>query len=365
MGIRALVLCADIGEGHITVARELATQLQTRPSVDAVGLRTDLSVMGKRFGGFMTRGFEVHLDGIGWTYDLAYRVFFERSLPRTVGHLALAAFGQRGLRRALDEFRPDVVVTEYPLLSAALGQLRAMKRLSVPVCSSISDPAGLYYWAHPGIDLHLLSWPEAAAEVERIAGPGRSAAVRPPIAPGFLEAPDPATARAQLDLPATAPVVVVSGGGWGMGDLVGAVEVAQAVVFDGVVLCLTGRSEPAFETLSRRFARQHGVRVVAFTSKMPQLLAAADALIHTTGGTTALEARAVGCPLVNYGSGVAHVLAHARALAEWGIAEWAPDRVALSGALRRALAGGRRKPPPADALPDAADLVLRVAMRDP
>ncbi|HTW13092.1 MAG TPA: hypothetical protein VME01_10125, partial [Solirubrobacteraceae bacterium] len=181
-GIRVLVLCADIGEGHVTVAQQLVAQLRARSEVEHVGLRTDLAVMGERFGRFMTRGFEVHLDDVGWTYDLAYRVFFERSLPRRGGHLALAALGQRGLRHTIAGFRPDVVVTEYPLLSAALGQLRSLGRLSVPIVSSISDPAGLFYWAHPGVDMHLLAWPEAQAEVERIAGPGRSAAVRPPIA---------------------------------------------------------------------------------------------------------------------------------------------------------------------------------------
>jgi UDP-N-acetylglucosamine:LPS N-acetylglucosamine transferase len=180
-GIRALVMCADIGEGHVTVARSLAEDLASRADVQAVELRTDLDVMGPRLGRFLTRGFEVHLDRIGWSYDLAYRVFFERSAPRQAAHLALAALGGRGLSRTIRAFRPDVVVTEYPVLSAALGQLRALGRLDVPVCSSISDPAGLYYWAHPGIDLHLLSWQEALAEAERIAGLGKAVAVRPLI----------------------------------------------------------------------------------------------------------------------------------------------------------------------------------------
>src|SRR3981081_3732586 len=150
--MRVLVMCADIGEGHVTVARSLAASLTRRDDVEAVELRTDLAVLGPRLGKFLTNGFEVHLDQIGWTYELAYKLFFEQALPRRAAHLALAALGGRGLRSTIAAFRPDVVVTEYPVLSAALGQLRALGRLAVPVCSSISDPAGLYYWAHPGID---------------------------------------------------------------------------------------------------------------------------------------------------------------------------------------------------------------------
>jgi UDP-N-acetylglucosamine:LPS N-acetylglucosamine transferase len=355
-GIRVLILCADIGAGHVTVARTLADALRGRDDVEAVELRTDLDVMGPRLGQFLSDGFDTHLDKIGWTYELAYRVFFELSPPRRAAHLALAALGGRGLSRTIADFGADVVVTEYPVLSATLGQLRALGRLDVPVCSSVSDPAGLYYWAHPGIDLHLLSWPEAQGEVERIAGPGRASAVRPLIDKRFYSSPTRRRARSSLSLPNDTPVVAVSGGGWGIGDLTSAVGVAAQSAH---VVCLTGRNERLRAELESRDDPR--LTVLGFTDQMPALLAAADALIHTTGGTTALEARVVGCPLINYGTGVAHVRAHARAMAEQGLAEWAPDRAALAPALGRTLASPRPAPLAIGDLPDAAKLVVRAA----
>lgn len=359
--LRVLVLCADIGEGHVTVARSLAHDLAEREEVEAVELRADLDVLGPRLGRFLTRGFNLHIDQIGWSYDLAYRVFFERSVPRRAGHLALAALGQRGLRRTLAEFSPSVVVTEYPVLSAALGQLRALGRLSVPLCSSISDPAGLYYWAHPGIDLHLLSWRESIAEVDRIAGEGRAVAVRPLVDRGFFTAPGRTEARARLSLPEAAPVVLVSGGGWGLGDLAGATQLALAARSDIIVICLAGRSHRTHEQLQAAYGDNPRVQVLGFTERMPELLAAADALVHTTGGTTALEARVVGCPLINYGSGVAHVRAHARAMAKLGLAEWANGRRSLRPALLRTLARARPSPLATDGLADAASVVVDLA----
>ena len=61
-GVRVLVMCADIGGGHVTVARSLADSLEARDDVAAVDFRTDLDVMGPRLGGFLTNGFHVHLD---------------------------------------------------------------------------------------------------------------------------------------------------------------------------------------------------------------------------------------------------------------------------------------------------------------
>jgi len=360
-GVRVLVLTAGIGDGHVTVARTLAEQLSREEKVEEVGLVTDLGVMGPKLGGLLTRGFHTHIERIGWSYELAYQVFFRLPWPRRAGQLALAALGSRSLRATIAGFRADIVVAEYPVLSVALGELRALRRLSVPVCSSISDPAGLYYWAHPGIDLHLLAWPESLAEVERIAGPGRAVAIRPAIDERFLSPPSWDEARAALSLPFDEPVVAVSGGGWGLGDLIGAARASLAAAPDAHVVCLAGHSERAFAELRAALGSSPRVHVLEFTERMPELLSACDVLVHTTGGTTALEARAVGCPLINYGGDPAHVRAHARAMAEWGIASWARDRGELQAALARTLGRSRPAPAPLDRLPLAAPLIVQLA----
>ncbi len=359
-GVRVLVLCADIGAGHVTVARSLVEELSRREDIESVELRTDLEVMGLRFGRFMTNGFHLHLDRVGWTYELAYRVFFEHATPRRAAQFALAVLGGRGLRGTISGFGADVVVTEYPVLSAALGVLRAVGRLGTPVCSSISDPAGLHYWAHPGIDLHLLSWPEAQAEVQQIAGPDRAAVVRPLIDERFMSPLPPASARLALSLPDRVPVVLISGGGWALGDLAGATGVALDTGPETLVLCMAGRNGGVRRELLATYGSHPRVRVLGFSGQMPTLLSAADAIVHTTGGTTALEARVVGCPLINYGTGVAHVRAHAIALSDRGLAEWAPNRAALVPALNRVLSRPRPAPLSGDGLPDAASLVVAV-----
>jgi processive 1,2-diacylglycerol beta-glucosyltransferase len=360
--LRVLILCADVGEGHVTVARALAARLRARDDVAAVSLNTQLDVLGERFGGFMRGGFDLHLGRIGWSYELAYRIFFERRRPREAAHLALAAFGGRALRERIESFRADVVVTEYPVLSATLGTLKALGRLGVPVCSSISDPAGLHYWAHPGIDLHLLSWPEALAETERIAGPGRAAVVRALVDERFHHPPTRAQARHQLSLPADAQIVLVSGGGWGVGDVEGAAWVALDSAPGARVLCLTGHNDELHARLSRTLAGStERLTPLRYTERMPELLAAADALIHTTGGTTALEARVVGCPLVNYVTHPIHARRHAEAMARGGAAEAAFGRGQLAGALLRALARPRPVALRTARLPDAAALIVAAA----
>src|SRR5205814_7862330 len=115
-------------------------------------------------------------------------------------------------------------VSPYPGSTEVLGALRAAGKIDVPVVSAITDLAALRYWAHPGVDLHLITHPESAEEVAEIASATEVACVRGLTDPRFYEKRDQAGARRELGLPDDGPVVVVSGGGWAVGDLEGAAE---------------------------------------------------------------------------------------------------------------------------------------------
>jgi glycosyltransferase involved in cell wall biosynthesis len=70
---------------------------------------------------------------------------------------------------------------------------------------------------------------------------------------------------------------------------------------------------------------------------MGDVLAAADALIHSSAGLTVLEAIIRGCPVISYGFGVGHVRASNRALQRFGLAQVARRESDLGRALAKAL----------------------------
>ena len=110
-------------------------------------------------------------------------------------------------------------------------------------------------------------------------------------------------------------MIVVSGGGWGVGDLEGAVE--QLSLLPGRDRDLPRRAQRGGARAARRaYADCHHVHVLGFTDRMSDLLAAADVLVHSTGGVTCLEAMARGCPVVSYGLPVGHAKLNTRAMAE-------------------------------------------------
>ena len=296
---------------------------------------------------------------MNWFFDLEY-LLFSRLPTRRAGQLVLYRLTRWRLLEAAADY--DVVVSTYPIASEVLGRLRASGALQVPVCSAITDLAALRYWAHPGVDLHLVTHPESVEEVERIAGRGSAVAVRGLTVPGFLVPPPYDEARRRLELPLEVRVVAVSGGGWGVGDLEGAVGAALGLECVRVLL-LCGRNEPLRRRLADAFDDR--VRVLGFVDDMPTLLAASDVLVHSTAGLTVLEAHMLGCRVISYGWGIGHVRLNNRAFARFGLAEVVRSRSRLRDALEHALAAPRTLHVAEFAeLPSAAELVLALGSRE-
>ena len=169
-------------------------------------------------------------------------------------------------------------------------------------------------------------------------------------------------AREALDVPAHARMVLVSGGGWGIGDLEGAINAALSDG-DTLVVCITGRNEVAREKLEQRFGDNEQVRVLGFTEQMSDWMAAADAMIHATAGLTVLEAHIRGCPVVSYGFSAGHLRANNAAFERFGLAEVARSEHELESVLRH-VTNERRSPDSSFAsLPSIASRVLTARPR--
>jgi UDP-glucose 4-epimerase len=359
---RVLVLTADIGEGHDLPARMIKEDVEREIPGASVEIVDGLKAMGRISSSVARDGSRFTFRWMPWLFDLQYWLITRFAPTRWLMHHLSYLLGARGLMRVVEEHQPDVVVSTYPGVTAVLGMLRENRRLLVPVQSAITDLAGLRYWAHPGVDLHFVTHPESIEEVERLVGPGSVEWMRPPIARDFLMPRTRAAAREALGVPAHARMVLVSGGGWGIGDLEGAIDAALAGE-DTLVVCIAGRNESAREKLEQHYAGNERVRVIGFTEQMSDWMAAADAMVHSTAGLTVLEAHIRGCPVVSYGFSAGHLRANNAAFERFGLAEVARSEHELASTLRH-LTKERRSPDSSFAsLPSIASRVLTARPR--
>ena len=344
---KVLVLTASVGEGHDLPARMLADTLRAR-GADVV-IEDGLAAIG----GPMAKAAEGAQRMLSYRgrllLDLQYLLFGRLRPGHAFARWISTRLGRPGLAGLVERERPDVVVSTYPGVNEPLARMRRAGRLDTPLVSAITDLSSLRFWAAPGIDLHLIVHPESEEEVRRLAPGSEVVAVRGLTRPEFSDPP----ARTS-----TKPTVVVSGGGWGVGDVLGAVDVALGIEdVDVVVLC--GRNEQLRALVEQRFGASDRVRILGFTDDMAQILADGDCLVHSSAGLTVLEALICGCRPISYGWGVAHIRLNNRAYVRHGLADVVRSRRELRGAIERALAEPRAPMLELTRLPEAADEVLR------
>jgi UDP-N-acetylglucosamine:LPS N-acetylglucosamine transferase len=359
---RVLVLTAPVGEGHVAAARAIVAELEEEDGELEVVLVDALDGLGRVLRFILYDLYRWQFGHMARVYGLAYRLLERSSFCLGIGKVTLVFFGSRPLLRMVERVDPDIVVSTHPPVTCVLGHLRRRERIRVPVVATITDLGGLGFWVHLGVDLHLVMHESCIAQVERLAGPGSARCARPLLGPAFREPRTRAQARRALGLSETGAIAVVSGGGWGVGELEEAARAALGI--EGLsVICLAGRSESARRRLELAFAAEARVSVWGFTNRMSDLLAAADALVHSTGGVTVLEALARDCPVIAYGAPPGHARLTAKALVKQSLGQLALSPEELMASLRSVLERPRAAAEAALPAPSCARLVLEATPR--
>jgi processive 1,2-diacylglycerol beta-glucosyltransferase len=358
---RVLILTASVGAGHDLPAETLAAQLrEERPAITVV-TEDALAAIRGLVKVLSADAAEVFFFRFQVVWDIGFWLFAGFGPSRRATQALLTQQSAPRLLRLIETVRPDVIVCTYPNITEVLGRLRRSGRLQVPVCAAITDLAALDYWASPGIDVHLVTHPESIPEVRRIAGAATEiVCVHGFTSPEFRAERSREDARATLGLPAAGEIVLISGGGWGVGDVLGAVEEALRRERVVRVICLCGHNLSLQRKLAAAYAAEPRVQIEGFTDRMAEWMAASDVLVHSTCGLTVLEALMRGCPVVSYGWGRGHIRRNDAALRRFGLAEVVRSRRALGAALSRALERPRRPDPRFALLPSAASRVLEI-----
>src|SRR5204862_176826 len=264
--LRVLLLTAEEGDGHFATARALTEELLGEQAAEVYVWDVFKGGFGRLVPFFSRDAYRVQLRRAPWTYGVEYTLFTRFPPARGVARAGLAALCSRPLLRLIRSIDPDLVVSTHPAGTSVLGQLRRSGDRRLPTVATVTDLDAHPFWSHRGVDLHLVMHDACREDVERNAGRGSARVVRPIVSADFRDGRDRADTRASLDLPADGPVVLVTGGGWAVGDLEGAVRAALGTAA-ATVVCVTGRHRPLRDRLELAFGDEPRVRVLGFTDR--------------------------------------------------------------------------------------------------
>lgn len=350
---RVLIVSADIGEGHNAVGRALEEAAgKTWPGCEVAWLDS-LAAMGPGMGPLARAVYRMQVQHTPAVYEFFFRAiwrhrWFLESTRRVIGWWC----GRR-MARQISRFRPDVIISTYPLGSAGLSWLRSRGRLGVPAGAWVSDFCPHPYWLYRDLDLTYVMH-HSAVPVAAAAEPGIRVQVCALPVRGNFQPAGRGQARAKLGLDAGQFVVLLSTGSLGFGN----VEQAAAAILAAdpglllVVVC--GRNQRLQARLRARGEPPDRMLVLGWTEDMPAWITAADVLVTNGGGMTALEAVACGRPVIMFQPIAAHGRANAELMAAAGLAVVCTGETGLTTAIRRELGSPARRAALAAAAADRA-----------
>ena len=167
---------------------------------------------------------------------------------------------------------------------------------------------------------------------------------RSPLRPAVRPPERRRALRAELGIPADAPVALIGAGSLGLGDVPRTVAaILHHPRAHAVVLC--GRNG----ALRRRWAGDPRVTPLGWRDDVADLMAAADLLVHNAGGLSLTEALVAGLPAVTYLPIPGHGRANAAVLDRAGVASWPRNPQQLADTIER-LASTAPRPLPMPSL---------------
>jgi UDP-N-acetylglucosamine:LPS N-acetylglucosamine transferase len=330
-----------MGAGHDRAAAELGRRLSAAGhDFEIVDF---LHLLPWRLGDLLRLTYEFQLRRCPWTYEAGYRLLGSASTALWRFNVLLCGvLTNRSVRRVLSRAQPDVVVSTYPFASLVLGQLRRSGKLRVPVATYLTDFAVHPLWVHAGVDLHLAVSEDSARAAQR-RGALTAVGTGPLVGESFRRRRrSPAEVRHALGISEEDRVALVVAGSLGFGAVREMVRGIRACG-DYHVIAVCGTNAKLQTTLL-----QLGVcgTILGWTDDMPDLMGASDVLVENAGGLTAMEAFAVGLPVVTYRPIAGHGRDNARTMNRAQVSLYprsldelarALDEVTKAGARREAL----------------------------
>jgi len=298
---RILVLSASVGAGHMRAAqgvelalKELAPEATVR-NVDVLTLATPgfRKLYGKAYLDLVNRA--PHM--LGYFYDLLDEPT-RRGAKNSPLLLAIEKLNLRPFIALLDEGWDRIVCTHF--LPAEIVASRCAKgEMSVPHFTVTTDFDTHRLWVNQPCDHYFTATEEGKAYLASWGVPSSDIAVTGiPIHPVFSRLKDRATCIENQGLAGDRPIVLQLAGGFGVGPVRKILDALLSLDIPVEVVVVCGKNAELKKDLEKvRPAAPHRLKVVGFTDRMDEWLAAADVVLSKPGGLTTSEVLACGAAM--------------------------------------------------------------------
>ncbi|WP_281890316.1 MGDG synthase family glycosyltransferase [Paenibacillus sp. YYML68] len=336
--VRALILTGDLGDGHRQAAMALAEACGHSDSSVHAEIADYMREVYALAHPFMKYCFLKGVEKAPSLYGYLYRRSRMKEELSTFSRTFLR-LGSSKLLELLHMHRSELIVSTFPLASAAVSLLKEQRLVHAPLVTVITDYADHALWIQPHTDLYVVGSAHVAHALrERGIAEERIQVTGIPIRSRFYNpSPPPAELKQRLGLDPLKPLVLVMGGGGGLlSDEARRLVQSEVLLERAQLAFLCGSNEAVRQELTAELqpAYASSVRVEGFVDNIEQWMGAATLLVTKPGGLTTSEAAAMKLPMLLYRPIPGQEEENAAVLEKSGVAVCArPDRRLLDQLL--------------------------------
>lgn len=231
-------------------------------------------------------------------FPALYGTFYDLSnkMPTNPVVHELRIMGMARAAAYLDEYRPDAVISTFPVAGGVVADIKSNR----PLVSAtvITDFGAHRTWLHPAMDIYFVACKEVREDLVVRGVPWERVVVSGiPIHERFSRGQDRVESRADFGLADRFTVMLTPIAGT-PGD---AKDIVRQLVGLGVqVAAVTGHNERLRKRLSSVASGYDLIKVFGFVEEMERMMSAADVMVGKAGGLTVSEALAMRLPLIIY-----------------------------------------------------------------
>lgn len=295
---RVLIIHASTGNGHLSAAN--AVDLALRELGVETRVIDGLDFAPRAFRTWYGGGYEATVRMKPELWGWLYKISDDPGFAYHVQTLADSAFLNK-LEKEILSFRPDVVVCTHSLPQPKVAELREKLPLKMAVVVTDLYPHLMWHRGEPDFFFLPQDWSYTELLKRYPAAEGKCMITGIPVNRAFSHALPRAQAAEAMGLCPTAPTVLLTAGGIGAGDFLGAAE-ALTTVPDLQLFVVCGRNDRLYEKLTKQLlpGKTKALRILKRlpVEEMAKIMHAAHLVVGKPGGLTVSEALAAGCAFV-------------------------------------------------------------------
>ncbi len=297
---RVLILTADAGFGHRSAANAVASALD-----ELYGDRCEVIIanpLEDRRAPFFLRDSQSDYDKLVRSMPELYRFGYDASdasVPAVIVEQALTVLLFEVMRDIMRTYRPDVILTTYPLYQTPLRAVMTVSRLQIPLLVAVTDLATVHrLWFSSSVDLCMVPNPI----VRDLAlgyglSPDQILVTGIPVNPEVVrEKRDKNEIRRELNWEEDIPTVLAVGSRR-VDRLVDTLRVLNHFGQKLQLIIIAGKDEDLFREL-KHMEWHVPVKLYEYVHNVPLFMKAADFIVCKAGGLVVTESLACGKPLL-------------------------------------------------------------------